>query len=122
MKQKVTENLVIFVITTVGLCTIILMDHSGMPQRWHAAIVGTAVTFGGVMLVDQRKWPHGAFWLSLGICFVGHVVMVWVVFQQLLSSVRTLGILIWAPIAFAEGILLLGAVPIIERIVRRKNE
>ncbi|SRR6266849_22485 len=116
-----TENLAIFVIVVVGMFVVVLMDRMGEPQKWHAAVAGTAISFGGVALVYQRKWPHWSFWVSLGTCFAAHILALWLVFDRLLAPVKTMGILIWSPIAFAEGIFLLGFVPVLERKLRHKK-
>jgi hypothetical protein len=105
----------------VGMFVVVLMDKMGAPQKWHAAIVGTAVSFGGVALVYQRKWPYWPFWASLGMCFAVHVVALWIVFERLLAPIKTMGILIWAPTAFAEAIFLVGLVPYLERKLWHKK-
>jgi membrane-associated HD superfamily phosphohydrolase len=121
-RTRATENLAVFVMVAVVLSVVVLMDGSGAPQRWHAAVVGTAVSFGGVALVYQRKWRHWPFWVSLGTCFAAHVLALWLVFDRLLAPVKTMGILIWSPIAFAEGIFLLGLVPFLERKLTHKKQ
>ncbi len=105
----------------LGLAMAIIMDQAGMPQKWHAAIVGTLVSFGGVSLVFQRKWSYPQFWIALAICFAVHLAATWVVFEKVLAHVKVIGILIWTPIAFAEGILLLGVIPVLERKLRREK-
>ena len=113
-RTSVIENLAIFVMVVVTMCAIIFMDRTGAAQKWHAAVVGTGFSFGGVALVYQRKWPPWRFWGAWGICFVLHVLAVWIVFDRLLAGIQRMGILIWIPIAFLEGVFLLGLVPALE--------
>ena len=113
--MRTSENIYVVILTFVGLGIVVISDKIGTPQKWHAAIVGTMVTFGGVAWVFRGKWRRWQFWASLGVLFTIHILAMWLVFTQILASVKTLGILIWAPVAFVEGILLLGLVPLLER-------
>ncbi len=122
MNRPTAENIAIWTVVIVGFFLVVMMDWAGLPQKWHAAIVGTAISFGGVVAAYQRKWRYRRFWISLGICFVVHILLMWIVFQRILAPVRTLGILIWSPIAFAEIILLVAVIPVIERKLRRKDK
>lgn len=121
-----SDNFLIAVAIVVCLLVVVLFDNIGMPPKWHAAVLGTGISFVGVSIVNKKKWPYWPFWASLGICFAAHLAFVWVVFARLLSSVNQVGYLIWAPFAFAEGILILGLVPMLEHtffhreVTRRK--
>jgi hypothetical protein len=77
-----TANLAIWMMVVVVFALIVMMDRAGMPQKWHAAMVGTGVTFGGVATAYQRKWRYRRFWISLGFCFLGHVLLMWIVFEK----------------------------------------
>jgi hypothetical protein len=45
-------------------------DRAGMPQRWHAAIVGILLPFSSIISIKRTSWPRPTFWTSLGGCFV----------------------------------------------------
>jgi hypothetical protein len=109
-KRNWTENLIVLAMGLVALGMVVTTDRMGFPQKWHAAIVGTFVTFGGVGLCYPRQWSNLSFWLLMGICLAVHTVAIWIVFAVLLASVKTMGTLVWSPVAFAEGIALLGIV------------
>ena len=114
-RSSLIENILIWGLAFLCLGLAIKMDRVGMPQKWHAAIVGTAVSFGGVVLVYRTKWSQWHFWAAIAVCFVVHLLVISIVFDKVLASVEVLGILLWSPIAFAEGIFLLGIVPMVQR-------
>jgi len=114
---KTTENVLIIIVALIALGVVILMDRAGMPQKWHAAVIGTVVTFVGISLVFQRQWQLVVFWQAFGICFGVHLIALWLIFEKVLAPVHNMGILIWAPMAFGEGVLLLAMIPILERRV-----
>jgi hypothetical protein len=120
-RTRTIENLATFVMVSAVLAIVILMDRRGVPQRWHAAVGGTGLTFTTAAVAYQRKWRYWPFWASLGMCFAVHVVVLWIVFERLLAPIKTMGILIWAPIAFAETIFLVGLVPYLERKLWHKK-
>ena len=113
-KFRTSENLYVFVFGTIALGIAILFDRNGMSQKWHAAIVGTAVAFGGSIWALKRKWSSPSFWLAVITCFGLHVLLMWLVFERLLSTTKNVGILEWSPFAFAEGIILLLAIPFLQ--------
>jgi hypothetical protein len=117
-KFRTAENVYVAVVCLLGFGLAVILDRRGMPQKWHAAIVGTCVSFGGVSWVFHARWRRPWFWLAFVICFAAHMLMIWVVFGQILAGTKYFGILIWAPIAFAEGIVLLGFIPALERRMR----
>ncbi len=121
-KYLTTENVFICAAALLCLGMVILMDRIGMPQKWHAAVGGTGGPFVIVLLAYRRKWRYWTFWAALGICFAAHLVAIWVVFERVLAPVKVMGILIWGPIAFAEGIFLLGMIPILERRLRGEKK
>ena len=113
--MKVSENLYVVLLAVLALGVVFITDYFGMPQKWHAAIVGTFLPFGGVAWVFASRWRQRRFWIAMCVCLVFHIVAIWLIFQHAFSGVQNVGILIWAPIAFAEGVLLLGIVRLIER-------
>ena len=98
----------------VILAAVIFLDRMGAPEKWHAAVYGTVVPFATVLSVYHHKWAHWHFWASLGICFAVHLVVLWYVFDKV-WPLQTMGILIWTPVMFVEGILIFGLVPALER-------
>ena len=105
-------------IALFGLAIAVIADYLGLSQKWHAAIVGTLVAFGSSTWLLRSRWSKRQFWLALGSCFVIHLFGIWLVFAELMSEAKTFGILIWAPVAFAEGIVLLGLVPALQRKIQ----
>jgi 1,4-dihydroxy-2-naphthoate octaprenyltransferase len=112
---RTSENVYVAILSLFGLAVAVITDHAGMPQKWHAAIVGTLVAFSGCAWVFRSRWSKPEFWLALGTCFVLHLFGIWFVFAQLLSEAKNFGILIWAPVAFVEAVFLLGLVPALQR-------
>lgn len=113
------ENIGLVVTIAVGFSAVLIANHFGLPQKWHAAAVGTAVPFGVVTIMYRKRWPRPEFWVSLVVLFFIHAVLIWVFFAALLQNVRTVGILVWIPVAFLETFVLLGLVSRLERTLRR---
>jgi hypothetical protein len=114
-KSRTSENVYVGIVALLGLAIAVVTDRAGMPQKWHAAIVGTTVAFGGSAWVFRHRWSQRQFWIALGTCFVIHMFGIWMIFGQLLKDAKTFGILIWAPAAFVEGVFLLAFVPALQR-------
>jgi hypothetical protein len=103
-----TENLIIGAMAALALGMIFVTDRLGLPQKWHAAIVGTFVTFGGVGLCLPTYWRRPFFWLLMTACLALHSLAIGFLFAVVLAKTRLIGTLAWFPIAFVEGIVLLG--------------
>lgn len=112
---RTSENIYVVVIALLGLGVVVITDKMGMPQKWHAVIVGTLISFGGVAWVFRPRWPQRKFWLALVLCFGLHALAMWVIFTQVFGDTKTFGILLWTPAAFIEGVILLGILPALER-------
>jgi hypothetical protein len=121
-RSSIRENLGILAIAVVGLAIATLMDHTGMPQKWHAAVVGTAVPFGVVIMSLRGRWSKWTFWEALTGCLLIHIFAIWIVFEYLLANVQYLGTLYWSPIAFVEVFVLLVAVKRVEEKLTGKRE
>ena len=106
----------------VALALATIADRRGMPQKWHAAIVGTVVPFGVVVLSYRLRWRRWSFWASLAICLIVHTLAIWTIFQYALWDVHTLGTLVWTPVAFVEMFVLLVALKRIEDLLTGKRE
>jgi len=105
-----TENLIIGAMAALALGIVVVTDRLGLPQKWHAAIVGTFVTFGGVGLCLPRYWRRPFFWLLMAGCFALHSLAIVFFFAVVFAKIKSIGALAWFPVAFAEGIVLLGIV------------
>jgi ABC-type iron transport system FetAB permease component len=127
MKQRkkrvlTRENFGILVMALLALALATITDRRGMPHKWHAAILGTVIPFGVVVLSYPLRWSRWSFWVSLGICLIVHTLAIWIVFQHILSNIQNLGILLWLPIAFIEMFVLLVAVKRVEEKLTGKPE
>jgi hypothetical protein len=105
-----TENLIVGAMALLALGMVIATDRLGLPQKWHAAIVGTFVTFGGIALCFPRLWRRSFFWLLMTACFAVHSLLIVFLFAVILADVKFIGTLAWFPVAFAEGIVVLGVI------------
>jgi hypothetical protein len=108
------------VLITLVLATI--ADRKGMPRKWHTAIFGTTVPFGVVVLSYPLRWRRLSFWAAVTICLGIHIVAIWILFQDVLSNVRGIGLVLWLPVAFIETFVLLVAVKRVEQKLTRKHE
>ena len=111
---------IIFAVTVVG---VILSDRIGMPQKWHAAIVGTTFPFVFVIFIYPSSWwRRWSFWAALTICLITHLIAIWAFFQFALRNVNTLGWALWIPIAFVEAFVLIFAIKKIADAINGKRE
>jgi small basic protein len=121
-RTSVKENVILVLGILIGLAIVRMMDKSGMPQKWHAAVFGTIVPFGAVIASYQMRWSRWSFWLSVFFCLIIHTCLIWIFFQDTLSNSRHLGLLYWTPIALFEAFALLIAVSKIEEKLTGKKE
>jgi hypothetical protein len=121
-RSSTRENILILLSVVLALVLVEVSDRQGIPQKWHAAIVGTIIPFMAVVARYRLRWRQWYFWISLGICFLIHTIAIWIVFKYVLWNVRGLGILLWAPIAFVEMFVLLIAVRRLEQLLTGKTE
>ena len=99
------------------------MDRRGMPQKWHAAIIGTIFPFIFVVFSYPSTWlRRRSFWTAVGICLAIHLVGIWLLFQYVLARVQHFGTLFWLPVAFVEAVVLLIVVRKVENRLTGKNE
>jgi hypothetical protein len=98
------------------------MNHHGMQQKWHAAVVGTVVPFGVVITLFRDRWLRWSFWGSLAICFGVHLIGIWLFFRYVLSKIQSFGFLLWLPVVFVEAFLLLVVVAKIEEKLTGNRE
>jgi hypothetical protein len=120
LPYKAIKHLTTGITAVVILTAVIFLDRMGAPQKWHAAVYGTVLPLATVVSVCHHKWARWQFWASLGICFAVHLLALWYVFDKV-RPIKTMGILIWTPVMFAEGIFILGLVPLLERKLQRNK-
>lgn len=122
LRSSTWDNIIILVAALLALATAEMMDRHGMPQKWHAAIVGSFLPFAVAIMSYRRWWLRWFFWVSLAICFAIHSVLISIVFQYAMANARTLGIAVWLPVAFVETFILLVAVKKIAEKITGKHE
>ena len=93
----------------IGICLFIatlaasrMTDHAGMPQRWHAAIIGILLPFSSIIGIKRTSWLRPTFWTSLSGCFVLNFLLIVSFFEFVLRGVRAFGWIWWVPVAFVE--------------------
>ena len=121
-KNSATENIGLVLTVAVGFVAVLIANHYGLPQKWHAAVVGTAVPFGVVIIMCRKKWLSLEFWASLTALFLVHAVAIWMIFSILLQNIRTVGVLVWMPVVFIETFVLLGLISRFEHALRHLRE
>jgi hypothetical protein len=121
-RSSVRENLGILAIAIVGLGLAIVSDRFGMPQKWHAAVLGTVVPFGVAIMSLRGRWSRWTFWEALTGCLVVHLLLIWVFFQYALANVLRLGTVYWFPVALVAVFVLLVAVKRVEEKLTGKRE
>lgn len=95
------------------------MHKFGLPQKWHAAFVGTIAPFWYVAGVFRKRWGYSSFWQSLSVWFVVHLLLMWFVFSVVLRDVATIGLLFWIPAVMIEIVPLYFVVDVLERKLRQ---
>jgi hypothetical protein len=117
------ENLGLLLGVCLALAMAGIMGDRHIPQKWHAAGVGTILPFIFVIFSYPSQWlRRWSFWLSLVTCLVIHLVAIWIVFQYIFGNIQQLGILIWLPLAMLESFLLVFIVKVIENKLTGKRD
>src|SRR5450759_714469 len=71
--SSTSEKMGIFLGVVVVLALAELADRNGLPQKWHAAIIGSVCPFTVVILIHRQKWNLWKFSASLTACLVVHL-------------------------------------------------
>jgi hypothetical protein len=121
-RSSVRENLGILAMAIVGLGLAVVSDHWGMPQKWHAAVLGTVVPFGVAIMSLRARWSRWTFWEALTGCLVVHLALIWAFFQYALANISHLGTVYWFPVAFVEVFVLLAVLKRGEEKLSGKTE
>ena len=116
MRTSTWENIIFVIAAAIALMVAVIMDKKGMPQKWHAAIVGDILPFAVVIMNFRRWWSRGVFWAFLGMGFVAHTAAIWATFQYALAFTQILGIIVWVPIAFLDTLVLY---VVVKKVVER---
>jgi threonine/homoserine efflux transporter RhtA len=113
-RSSLREYLGILVMLLIALGLATLSDREGMPQKWHAAILGTVVPFGVAVMSLRRRWARRTFWTALLMCLAVHILLMWIFFERVLSNIQNFGTIYWFPVAFVETFVLLLVVKRVE--------
>jgi hypothetical protein len=118
-KSRITEHLsddsLGWIALVVGLLAAIVFDRGTPQHNWHPAIVWTVTVFYGAMIFGRSKWNVSQFWIFLTLCFLVHVLAMWVIFSRLIPH-WTPGTLLVVPFGFVESILVLVVVARLSRL------
>lgn len=121
-KKFIIENGWILIALAIALALQQMIYRRGLPHKWVTAVFGTVVPFGVVMVSLRRRWSHLSFWTAYFLCFAVHLALILMFFQFALSSIRTLGLVLWFPVLFVETFVLIFAVAVIDRKITGGNE
>jgi uncharacterized membrane protein YccC len=118
ISERWTDRIIGICISVATLAAVIMTASAGMPQKWHAAILGALVPFAAVVSIKRSSWLRSTFWTTLAACFVVNLLLLWVFFEIILRNVTTFGWIWWVPVAFVESVVLLHFQPKLERKLR----
>jgi hypothetical protein len=93
-----------------------------IPEKWATALMGSLLTFGGVLYAFRTHVKRWSFWLSFLIAVAAHVAATFVLVNYVFRDVQRISILLWYPGAIAEAILFLIVVKRIEEKFTGKHE
>jgi hypothetical protein len=115
-----TDRVLGLFVFLAALAAASMTDRAGMPQKWHAAILGTLVPFAAMISIKRTSWSRPTFWTALSVCFVANLLFIYIFFEFILRNVTTFGWIWWVPVAFIETVVLLHFQPTLERKMRAK--
>jgi hypothetical protein len=121
-KRTLNENLLVFGLAFVTLFTWVVIKHWGLSQKWFAATAGTIIPFGLVLSGYRQALNRWPFWAAFGICLLCHLILIWFIFDVLLSGIERFSVLFWFPFLLAEFFVLLVAVAKIKNRLFREKE
>jgi hypothetical protein len=105
-RSSLGDNILIFLGAVVAVAAVTIADNNGMPQKWHAAVVGTIVPFLVEVWLCRMRWTYWSFWAAFSICLAVHLAATWILFEYILLNVRTIPLLAWFPVVFIEVFVL----------------
>jgi hypothetical protein len=114
-RSALLENVLILVVAAVALLTVRIADRSGLPQKWHSAVLGTVVPFLVNAWFYRARWSRGPFWTSWLLCLLGHIALTWFFLQHVLANVMRIPLIVSYPVVLLESFALLVLVHKLER-------
>jgi hypothetical protein len=108
--KKVSDDVVGWAGVLVTIVALVLLDNRNSPHKWHPAIVWTCSTFSAIALFGRTLWPSWRIWSLWASFLIVHLFAMWFIFDKVLPPGRVWGTIYVIPIAFVEGILLLGLI------------
>lgn len=87
-------------------CAYVLSLVFELTATWRDGVVFTAVVFATVVAVLRPAWRRGAFWKALAVMFAGHVIVLFLVLQEL--SPRRFGLVSFILFGGIEAVLIGG--------------
>lgn len=116
-RRRVSDDIVGWIGLAVVIVASFVLDMPSEPHKWHPAIVWTGTAFSCIALFGRTRWRSWRFWILWASFLSLHVVAMWWIFDSLLPAGHVWGTLYVMPIGFIEGILLVGLVVRIERML-----
>jgi hypothetical protein len=105
-RSSLAENVLILLGVVIAVEAVRVADNHGVPQKWHAAVLGTLVPFLSMVWFYRMRWSRWSFWASLSICLAVHVAATWIFFQYVLLNVQHVALLVCYPIVLIEVFVL----------------
>jgi Kef-type K+ transport system membrane component KefB len=112
-RVSIKEQLFLVLIAAfLGLCVLML----GVADKWFAAIFWTVSTFAGVLaLYRKKKLNRRSLGLAIMAVFVGHLMLMWVIFAIVLRKREDVGLLVCIPFIFVESFFVYHAINFLYR-------
>lgn len=101
-RPTILEGVIVFGLTA---CAYAFSEVIGLAPAWKDGVVYTAAVFATVVAVLRPAWGRKTFWKGLTLFFVGHVIALFVLLQELPN--RRFGLLMFLAGA-VEGVFILG--------------
>lgn len=106
-RSALLENALVLLGVVLAVAAVRIADRTGLPQKWHSAVLGTIVPFLVVAWFYRARWSRGTFWTSLLVCLLAHIVLTWFFLQYVLANVVRIPLIVWYPVVLLEAFALL---------------
>jgi hypothetical protein len=97
------EQVIAFSLSVIIGIVIVALGGS---DKWLTASFATLVPFIAIISSFRDRWGLVRFWLTLGILFMIHMMLIWLIFGVLLRQRTDVGLLICVPAMLAESSIL----------------
>ena len=87
-------------------CAYILSLVFELTATWRDGVVYTAMVFATVIAVLRPAWRRGTFWKGLAVIFTGHMIVLFLVLQEL--SPRRFGLISFVLFGGLEAVFIGG--------------